>query len=93
MADSQVVNIQIFGSEYRIATEADPARTREAAHVVDRKMKEVANALSLRSVRQISVLTAINLADELFRLQSEGKDLNETASVGARRLADTLNRP
>lgn len=93
MADPRVVKVQIFGSEYPIATEADPERTREAARIVDRKMREVANTLALRSVGQISVLTAINLADELFRAEVEGQEMGAAAARQADLLADSLNRP
>lgn len=88
-----MVNVQIFGSEYSISTETDPDQTREAARIVDRMMREVASALSLRSVAQISVLTAINLADELFRTEAEGKDMDKAAAKQADLLAETLNRP
>jgi cell division protein ZapA len=93
MADSHIHNVQIFGSEYRIATDADSERTRQAARIVDRKMREVASANSLRSVAQISVLTAVNLADELFRAEASGREMGAAVSRQVDLLAHSLDRP
>ena len=50
MSESPIVRVQIFGSEYQIASDTDTEHTREVARYIDRKMREVANNLSLRSV-------------------------------------------
>ena len=70
------IRVQIFGSEYRIASDADPEHIREVARYIDQKMREVANALSLRSISTIAVLTAVNLADELFKSREEGQEID-----------------
>lgn len=93
MPDSRVVNVHIFGSEYRIGTAGDPDRAREAARLVDRRMREVANSQALRSVAQISVLTAMHLVDELFQAEEEARRVRATASRQADLLANTLDRP
>ncbi len=87
MADSPVVNVSIFGTEYKISSPAGPDRTREVARAVDRKMREVAHSLSLRSMKKIAVLTAVNLADELHREQASGQHLEQSAASTAQRLA------
>lgn len=92
MADSPIVRVQIFGSEYRISSDADPEHTREVARYIDRKMREVAHSLSLRSVAKIAVLTAVNLADELFKARAEGQNLTQMANKKADLLANSMNR-
>lgn len=92
MSDTPIVHVQIFGSEYRIVTDADPDRTREVARYIDRKMREVASSLSLRSVAKIAVLTAVNLADELFKAQGEDQRLARMANQKADLLASSMNR-
>ncbi len=92
MADLPIVCVQMFGSEYRIATDADPEHTREVARYIDRKMREVAHNLSLRSVSKIAVLTAVNLADELFKARAEDQHLTQMAHKKADLLAKSMNR-
>jgi cell division protein ZapA len=91
MSDPPVVHVHIFGSEYRIASQADPDQTREVARYVDRTMREIASSLSLRSVAKIAVLTAVNLADELMKEKQAGARLGRQAAVEADRLARTTN--
>ena len=93
MSESPVVRVQIFGSEYQIASQTDAEHTREVARYIDRKMREVANNLSLRSVSKIAVLTAVNLADELFKAQDEGQQLSQMANEKATKLARSLDQP
>ncbi|MGA1197618.1 MAG: cell division protein ZapA [Candidatus Latescibacterota bacterium] len=93
MSESPVVRVQIFGSEYQIASQTDAEHTREVARYIDRKMREVANNLSLRSVSKIAVLTAVNLADELFKAQDEGQQMSQMANEKANKLARSVDQP
>jgi len=93
MSESPVVRVQIFGSEYQIASQTDAEHTREVARYIDRKMREVANNLSLRSVSKIAVLTAVNLADELFKAQDEGQQMSQMANEKAKKLARSVDQP
>ena len=83
------VHVQIFGTEYKIAANADTDHTRNVARYVDQKMREIANSLSLRSVAKISVLTAVNLADELSREEAAESVLQEAVTCGVSRLGHT----
>jgi len=56
-------------------------------------MREVANNLSLRSVSKIAVLTAVNLADELFKAQDEGQQMSQMANEKAKKLARSVDQP
>ena len=89
MSDQPVVHVHIFGTEYGIASKADPEHIREVARYVDKTMREIANSLSLRSVAKIAVLTAVNLADELCKEKQADLRLDQQASSGADRLAET----
>ena len=92
MQDSPVVRVQIFGSEYQISSDVDPEHTREVARYIDRRMREVAHSLSLRSVAKIAVLTAVNLTDELLRAQAENEQMSQQADEKADLLANSVNR-
>ncbi len=85
------VRVQIFGSEYRIASETDPEHTRKVASYIDQKMREIASALALRTRSTVAVLTAVNLADELFKIEEEGRRIDRISREKADQLADSVN--
>ena len=62
--------------------EGDPDHARAVARYVDRKMRDVANYISLRSVAKIAVVAAVNLAHELLKEEEAsrkmGKDPDRT---------------
>ena len=85
------VRVQIFGSEYRIASETDPEHIRKVASYIDQKMREIASALALRTRSKVAVLTAVNLADELFKIEEEGRRIDQISREKADQLADSVN--
>lgn len=70
MDDHHSVRVTIFGHEYTIRGEADPDYIRELAGYIDEKMKEIERNTRLNIPLKVSILTAINLADEIFRLRA-----------------------
>ncbi len=85
------VRVQIFGSEYRIDSETDPEHIRKVASYIDQKMREIASALALRTRSTVAVLTAVNLADELFKIEEEGRRVDQLSREKADQLADSFN--
>ncbi len=85
------VRVQIFGSEYRIDSETDPEHIRKVASYIDQKMREIASALALRTRSTVAVLTAVNLADELFKIEEEGRRVDRLSREKADQLADSFN--
>lgn len=69
------VKVIIHGMEYTLRGPAPQAQMREVAQIVDRKMTEIAAMASYMDERRVAVLTALNLADELFQLRKEYQDL------------------
>ena len=92
MSDLSDVRVEIFGSKYRIVSTADPEHIREVARYIDEKMREVAQSFSLRTHSKIAVLTAVNLADELFMIEEEGRRIDRISREKADQLADSVNR-
>ena len=92
MAGLSDVRVQIFGSKYRIVSDGDPDHIREVARYIDQKMREVAQSLEIRTHSKIAVLTAVNLADELFQVQEEGRRIDQISREKAEQLADSVNR-
>lgn len=65
------IRVNIFGTEYPIKGDADPAYVERIAQFVDTKMREVSKQLSLPSMTKVAILAAMNITDELFKERAE----------------------
>ena len=65
------VSVDIFGSEYVIKGDGNIEYTKEVASYVDSKMREISAVTSNVSSLKLAILTALNLADELYVLKKE----------------------
>lgn len=74
---SNQVNVKIFGQDFTIKGEDSPEYVEGLAEFVDKKMREVASASSVITSHKVAILTAINIADELFRLRKEKEEQDE----------------
>lgn len=69
------VHVKIYGEEYTMRGPASSDYMKRVAHYVDEKMRQLGQTNSKFGINKIAVLTAINLADELFRLRKEIQEL------------------
>jgi cell division protein ZapA len=68
----RVVQIDVQGQSYSIRSELDQAYVARLAAYVDERMAQAAKEIPSADSLRISVITALNLADELFRARSAG---------------------
>jgi cell division protein ZapA len=72
------VVVKIQGQEYHVEGEGKPERIVEVARYVDDKMKELTRATGVAPSARMAVLTAMNIAEELFReREAQGQDHEE----------------
>jgi len=69
------VHVKIYGEEHTMRGPASPEYMKRVAHYVDEKMRQIGQSNSRLGISKIAVLTAINLADELFLLRKELQEL------------------
>jgi cell division protein ZapA len=68
MADD--VEVEILGQTFRVATaEATPAYIQRLAEYVDERMRAIAHTSKTMPLTRIAILVALNIADDLFKLQ------------------------
>jgi cell division protein ZapA len=67
------VQVEIFGTSYTLSGSADPVYTRSLASYVDKKMIDLSGKGKGMPLAKLAVLTAINVAHELFQLQNQQK--------------------
>lgn len=82
------VRVSIFGEEYVVKGSASPDDLLELATYVDERMRALSRHNPRLGTMKLAVLTAMNLADEVFRLRKAGKAsrpdaaISETAAAG-----------
>lgn len=85
MPEPRVVHVEVHGQRYPIRTTLDPSYVQDLAAYVDRRMDLAADASPSTDTLGLAVLTALNIADELFRIRHEHD--GKAGSVSARAAA------
>ncbi|GBF12437.1 cell division protein ZapA [Tepidibacillus infernus] len=67
--------VMIYGQQYKIVGKASSNYMRMVAGYVDERMKQIADSNPRLDTTKIAVLTAVNIADEYFRLKQEYDEL------------------
>lgn len=63
--------VDIYGEQYIMRGDATPEYMRMLANYIDKKMKNIGARQPQLSVAKIAVLAALNIADELSKLQED----------------------
>lgn len=66
--------VEIFGQRLGLRADGDASRLHELATFVDQRMREVADRTTSADTVKIAVLTALNIADELFQEREMDQD-------------------
>lgn len=85
------VTVRIMGQEYKLVSDEPLDYMQNVAGYVDDKIMEIAKSNKKLSTAMIAVLTALNVADEYFKLL-EGSNMMETAEGCASGDFEVLNR-
>ncbi len=81
---SNSIKIMIAGEEYPVISNTDPKKLIEIADFLNLKIKEVAKSVSNRERYRVAILTAINIAGELF----EEREKNSKNAVTFEKIRD-----
>ena len=69
--------VEVFGQRLGLRSDGDAAHLQEVARFVDSRMREVADRSSSVDTVKIAVLTALNIADELFQERETDQDARQ----------------
>lgn len=67
--------VDIYGEDYIVRGDSSAEHIINIAYYVDKKMKQISNRSHHLSVTKIAVLAALNIADELNKLQEDYDNL------------------
>ena len=90
--NSETISVVILDREYQFACRADERKAlKEAALFLDERMRSIKGAGRLMALERIAVMTALNLSDELLKLQNNEKYRQENVDSRIRLLANELD--
>jgi len=92
MGKERLVEIKVFGQTYTVKTDAEENYIQEIAKYVNEKMDEVLKKTKSVSTLNVAILTALNIADDLFKerekriallreIEAKSKDLVEKIDI------------
>ena len=89
---SEPISVDILDREYQFACKAEEREALKAAAVfLNERMSSIKDAGRLMSLERIAVMTALNLSDELLKMQKIEKHRQETVDNRIRMLANELD--
>ncbi len=89
---SSSIKVEIFHQTYPIQGDLDEVYVRRVAAYVDQKMKTISEMSTTIDTQKVAVLTALAIADELYRLREERGDREEILKEQAERCLTLVER-
>lgn len=81
------VEVEIYGQTFRVSTgSAAPEYIQRLASYVDERMRSIAVTAKTMSFNRMAILTALNIADDLFKLQDHYEQSSQFFNTKADRL-------
>ncbi len=89
---SEPISVAILDRDYQFACQPEERKAlKEAAIYLDERMRSIKDSGTLMALERIAVMTALNLSDELLKLQKNEKHRQENVDSRIRMLADELD--
>ena len=88
----QSVTVQIAGVKYALKTDEDERWVRSVAALVDERFREIQKKARTPDTQAVAVLTALQIAEELFRERRDTSELRKRIREKSQSLLDVLTR-
>jgi cell division protein ZapA len=86
------VSVQIAGARYSLKTDEDDRWVKSVAAYVDAKMREAQKHARTPDTQAVAVLTALQIAEELFSERRETREMRKSIREKSQSLLDYLER-
>jgi len=87
-----LAKVEIFGEKYTLRADAEPDHIQRVAQYVDGKFSEVARSSPTLSTGKMAILTSLNIADELIKLEEEKERLETSILLKVGELISLVDR-
>ena len=84
------LRVNIFGAEYVLKATENQEEIIKIAEYVDQKMKEIDRSQAINSNVKIDILTALNIAEELFQNQKYQERIFEQVNHDSQKIYRSL---
>ena len=84
------VTVQVAGQRYTLKTDQDDRLVKSLTAYVDSKFRDIQKASRSPDTQAVAILTALQLAEELFQTRQQAADLKKDVGEKARTLLDYL---
>jgi len=79
--NKRTVSVSLLGQTYQLRSDQSPDHLVEVASYLDQKLKHVAKGLPQMANEKVAILTALNIASELFAERLKSKELHQELEV------------
>jgi cell division protein ZapA len=86
------ITVQIAGARYALKSDDDDRLVKALAAYVDSKMREVQKTARTPDTQALAVLTALQIAEELFAEREQASELRKSIREKSQSLLDYLER-
>ncbi len=83
--------VNIYGREYSIRGEGDPAYIAEIAHFLDMRMRQMTENVTMTSTAKVAILASLNIIDELFSRTAQLEEMEDSHHMLLSSLADKVD--
>ncbi|MCD4707053.1 MAG: cell division protein ZapA [Candidatus Sabulitectum sp.] len=83
--------VNIYGREYSIRGEGDPAYIAEIAHFLDMRMRQMTENVAMTSTAKVAILASLNITDELFSRTRQLEEMEDSHQMFLSSLADKID--
>jgi len=87
----ETTRVNIYGREYSIRGEGDPAYIAEIAHFLDMRMRQMTENITMTSTAKVSILASLNITDELFSKTRQLEEMEDSHQMLLSSLADRID--
>ncbi|MEA3266096.1 MAG: cell division protein ZapA [Candidatus Fermentibacteria bacterium] len=87
----ETTRVNIYGREYSIRGEGDPAYIAEIAHFLDMRMRQMTENIAMTSTAKVAILASLNITDELFTKTRQLEEMEDGHQMFLSSLADKIN--
>lgn len=85
------IQVKIFGTEYTLKADTNIDYVKRIAEAVDEKMTKLAENSTIKSPSKLAVLTALNIADELYQFKLKYKKVFENFNKQSKELSERID--
>ncbi len=87
----ETTRVNIYGREYSIRGEGDPAYIAEIAHFLDMRMRQMTENIAMTSTAKVAILASLNITDELFSKTRQLEEMEDSQQMFLSSLADKID--